>query len=302
MKQTFKIILLFFGMMAGLQAEACEICGCGVGSYYYGILPQFHRNFAGIRYRFRNYNSHVGSFFQTNETYQTTEIWARFYPSRKLQLMAFIPYNFNVKTEAGVTQKLNGLSDMALLANYTLYATPQDSMPHTFRHNLMIGGGVKLPTGSYKYEESDLVNVANPNFQLGTGSTDFIASLIYTIRHKKWGVNADMTYKMNTQNKNQYQFGNRLNAAMSLFYLQKIGRIGLMPNAGLTAEISAEDKKSSKEVINTGGYLTMATIGTEIYFGKISTGVNFQNPLSQHLADGNIRANARGMVHLTVMF
>ncbi|MDP1051393.1 hypothetical protein, partial [Klebsiella quasipneumoniae] len=80
------------------------------------------------------------------------------------------------------------------------------------------------PTGRFKYDLNSSEEVANPNFQLGTGSTDFLLNAIYTVRYNQWGLNTDLTYKINTKNSNQYQYGNKLTTALTAFYTKDVGK------------------------------------------------------------------------------
>jgi len=144
-------IALFILFIFPSSTQACNVCGCGVGNYHYGILPQFRKNFVGIRYRHSSYvstldDSHSDVF--SYETFRTAELWARFYPAKKVQIFAFVPFNVNERKEGMTVKKLNGLGDIVISANYNLINT-YDSLGAFLTHNLLIGGGVKLPTGQY---------------------------------------------------------------------------------------------------------------------------------------------------------
>jgi hypothetical protein len=298
----------FYAELYRIQKEKCDVCGCGVGNYYFGIMPQFHRSFAGIRYRNKSFDSHLNisqsgnnQLFATQEKYQTLELWARMYAGSKIQLLAFIPYQFNQQTGNNFTKNLRGLGDMALIANYNLLNQTTDTVPRLFRHSVWLGGGVKLPTGQANFTE-DNTQVANANFQLGTGSLDFMLNLIYTLRYDQWGLNTDFTYKINTANQNQYHFGNRGNGTISLFYIQKLGSLALMPNVGSYLEFSARDKDKADWLAQTGGYVWFSSLGLEAYYKNFSVGFNWQNPINQQLAYGHIKAHQRTMLHFTVLF
>lgn len=76
-----KNILLATVMLAcSINVKACDICGCGVGNNYTGILPDFSKYIFGIRLRYSALITHVGvggsaSYLTTNESFLTTEIW-----------------------------------------------------------------------------------------------------------------------------------------------------------------------------------------------------------------------------------
>lgn len=299
-----KYLVLFLIVFTKIDVTACDICGCGSGSYYFGLMPQFHKNFVGMRYRYSAFDSHLGlgygGLFATQEVFRTTEIWGRFYPHRKVQMLAFLPYQFNSQKEKGGTKNLNGLGDAVITANYNVFNTLYDTT--VFKHSFWIGGGMKLATGKHEYDESNMAQVANPNFQLGTGSNDFMLTANYTLRYRKFGVNTDLTYKINTQNAENYRFGNRLSGNLQGFYVKRIGSVGFMPNAGLYFENSATDLKNNYLVENTGGNLLAATLGMEVFFKSISMGINFQQPIAQNLANGQIKSQNRVLLHLTFLF
>ncbi|MCS6967056.1 MAG: hypothetical protein RMJ44_02650 [Cytophagales bacterium] len=303
-----KIAILCFILHIGTDAFACEICGCGVGNFYMGITPQFNRHFIGVRYRRIAYQSHLApdgkaTYLTTNELFQTPEIWARFYPTQRWQVMAFLPYHFNQQTDyhQTFTKTLAGWGEATFLTNYRVVDNVADTFPHRLRHNLLIGGGIKLPTSRFKFDANDNRQVANPNFQLGSGSTDFLATLLYIIRAGKWGLSTDLNYKFNTANLDGYRFGNRLNGQITLFYARNFRGISVLPYAGVFGEFSYKDTHHGAELTNTGGRALFAVAGAELYVGRIAIGGNVQQPLLQNLANKAIQAHARGVLHLTFM-
>jgi len=302
MKKYFLFFLIIFAQM---DAFACDVCGCGAGSYYIGLMPQFHKNFVGMRYRYSVFDSHLGrssqsNVFATQEIFRTTEIWSRFYPHQKVQILAFLPYHSNTQIESRVAKNLQGIGDVMTIANYNVFNTLYDTT--VFKHSLWLGGGVKLATGKYKYNQADNRQVANPSFQLGTGSNDFLLTANYLIRYRKFGVNADISYKINTQNSQNYRFGNRLSSNLQAFYIRQIGSFGIMPSGGFYFEKSATDVKNNYLVENTGGSLLAASLGIDLFFKKLSCGFNFQSPISQNLADGQINASNRFLANFTFSF
>lgn len=301
-----KYFILYFWLGLVIPTLACDLCGCSNGGSFFGILPQGHRSFLGVRYRYNSYNSHLTSLnLSSHEQFRTAELWGRFYPAKRVQVMAFLPYQLSQQTmlKTGETIPLRGLSDITALVHYNLLNTfMDDTIAHTVNHNLLVGGGVKLPTGRYRYDENSLSEVTNPNFQLGTGSTDWIANLIYTLRYKSWGLNADVSYRMTNTNSIGYRFGNRLNTSASVFYLTSLGRRSIMPNAGVFVEQAGHDVREGVVNKQTGGYATYVNIGTEIYLARFSLGVSYRHPVSQYLSDGELRANDQLTTHLTFLF
>ena len=305
MKKYLIIILLSGLYFIPQKTSACDLCGCGNGGSFLGILPQSHRGFVGLRYSHKSYDSHINSVSsQTQEDFWKTELWARAYPFKKVQVLAFIPYSFNKQTikKNGQQTDLQGFGDASMLINYNILNTMTDTIPHRFFHNFLVGGGVKLPTGRYQYDLYSDTEVGNPNFQLGTGSLDFMLNLVYTLRHKNWGLNSDFSYKINSQNSNEYRFGNRMTANVSTLYFIRLGdQKTLMPNAGVTYENGNLDSKSGVKNIRTGGESLLGSYGLESYFKGFSVGVNYQIPIAQNLSNGELRANNRLNLHFTVM-
>ncbi len=298
------IFVLFYA-----QLKACEICGCGVGNYYLGLMPQFNKNFVGLRYRSLRFESHLNSrILRTREYFHTTELWGRFYPVSKLQVLTFLPYSFNYQTDINNKQKnLQGFNDIMFLSSYNIFQSQrmyQDTIPRQWKHSIWLGGGLKVPTGRYNFNDNDANQVANPNFQLGSGSFDFVLTAFYNLRYKKFGFNQDIAYKINTKNAHNYRFGNRLSSNSNVFYVQQFKKnFALMPYTGIYYEFSAKDIRENRTIMETGGNLLAGNLGLDVYtFKKITTGFNMQIPLQQKLGNGEFRSENRWNVHFSVLF
>ncbi len=167
----------------------------------------------------------------------------------------------------------------------------------------MIGGGVKAPTGKFRYVD-DGTEVANANFQLGTGSVDFMLNAIYNVRPQQVGrANLDATYKINTQIRqplplcqSREWFGICLSDTYALSADDHASMWAYIQNILIT-----EQENGLKNTF-LGGVLSTANVGLELYFQKISAGITYQTPLYQRLSDGDLKLKNSFSVHLTKLF
>lgn len=301
MKKVFMIIITCCYVTTG---KACDICGCGVGSGYIGILPDFKKQIIGLRYRMSNLKTHVGaggssSYLTTNEYYHVTEIWAAVNLAKKLRVMATIPFNFNRKESSSGSSNSNGLGDASLQIFYNILNKKGAAGKNKLLvQSLWLGSGVKLPTGKYHPSNKQDSNDANI-FQLGTGSTDLTLNLMYDIRLQDVGININSSYKINTANRYDYRYGNKFSLNTQLYHKFRISDFcSLAPNAGISLEYSKKDKDNKYIMDISGGKIAMGIIGTEISYKKIVAGFNWQQPVTQDLANGLVKANNKAMFHI----
>lgn len=255
-----------------------------------------------MRYRYRSYvseldASHLAPY--SYETFQSTELWGRFYPARRVQAFIFVPYNFNERREGEKMTYLNGLGDVVVSANYNVINT-YDSMSSGFSHNLLVGAGVKLPTGQFQKIEDGLT--VNQNFQLGTGSVDVLFNAIYTLRYKSVGVNTELTFNYNTTNRDEYRFGNAARTAVNAFFIPKTGAVTLMPNAGVGLETFRDNRQYGEPFPDSGGWAILYNAGVEAYYKSFAIGATYSTPGKQALFSRQVTARDRVALHITYMF
>lgn len=301
-----KIFFAIFICLCFSKTRACDICGCGVGGSYIGLLPEFHSKIFGLRYRYNSLRTHIGvggttSYLTTNETYRTMELWGGWNISNKFRLMAAIPYSFNERTNQGTSNTKNGIGDITVTGYYQLLNKKNTVFSDKLLiQSLWIGGGVKLPTGKYNPSDKAAISENTNLFQLGTASVDFTANAMYDIRLQDAGINVSASYKINTENKYHYRYGNKFNTSAQAYYKFRIkNTVMIAPNAGIMYETSQKDLDNKFAVDVSGGNLLTGALGIETAYKKISVGANWQTPLSQNLANGFAKANNRMMVHVS---
>lgn len=303
-------ILCIIILASNYAANACDICGCGVGSYYIGLLPDFKQRFIGLRYQHKTMRSHLApggttSYLTTQETYQTAELWGGWNIGRRFRVLGFVPVNINSRENQGTTTSKSGWGDVAAVGYYQLLDKQHTTgKGQLLVQSLWIGGGVKLPTGGYEPAARKENEDAPNNFQLGTASTDFTLNAAYDVRLMDMGINANVSYKLNTANRYDYRYGNKFTAnVLAYCKIRVANKVSLAPNAGILYETAAKDREAGKFTVDmSGGYSLLATVDMEATIGKISAGVNFQPVISQQLADQRVKAGSRAMVHLTYLF
>ena len=280
-------------------AMACEICGCSSGNYFIGPYPQFNRHFIGMRYSFRNFKTVLSSdnTQYSNDFYQTIELTAGTNIGYRWQLLLFAPYNINHSESDDGTSHVKGLGDITVFGNYKLFSNKSlNADTNTVSQQLWIGGGLKVPTGSFEVDTAELVTSANS--QPGTGSLDYIINGTYLIQVGNWGVNGNLSYKFNGS-ADDYHFGNRFTANAFVFRSFTLGSTHISPNAGLLFEDLKANSLAGEEVVDTGGNALMGAVGIESRMNRILLGFNVQLPVISNFSAGQTDAKIRGMVHLS---
>ena len=298
-----KFISIIIALSAIISSYACDICGCGGSNLYMGLLPNFKSKFIGLRYHYMQFHTQLANDptqFSHNY-YNTVELWSGWNFGSKWQVLAFVPYYINKQMDDDGASNKSGLGDITLLANYQLFHSKKtNSNNNVIEQIIWVGGGIKLPTGTFKVDVSDpSTTVADINAQIGTGSTDFLLNAMHNFRVNQFGVNTSLNYKINTTNSSKYKYGNKFTASSIPYYRFRFGRVDVVPNAGIIYEKTESNTLSKQKVEFTGSYAVSALMGVEFNFNKIAVGINVQQPFSQDFAAGQTKMQIRGMFHMT---
>lgn len=301
---AIKYLVLAALLFGSLSVKACDACGCSLSQAYWGLMPNNNNHYVGIWWQHQSYRS----FFEQDvfpeqggipEYFNSIELRGRYRFSPFLQVVAILPYAYNVRREPTGPRIIEGVGDALAMASFTIFDN-SDSLKFAVRHRLALGAGVKAPTGRYLRREP--LDLSNPNFQLGSGSWDVLFNLNYTGRWRTFGLNLDGTYRYNNTNANDYRFGHRFNGAATLFWLGSIGMLEVMPNASLLYEKAGWDVEEGYYHTNTGGEALFGGLGLELYWPRFNLGASWSLPLSQELSAGLLDADSRASVHLNYFF
>jgi len=271
--------------------DDCDACGCSASGGSMGFNSMLSEQFLGVRYMYQHYKSKDGIFNNSpwiDENFSTVQLWGRIPVNKKIEIMVMVPYHFLNREKASGNQTLDGMGDVTVMAFYNVLQSMNDSA--SFQHKILLGAGVKAPTGKFDNKNNGSVN---PSFQLGTGSWDYNVAAEYIMRKDKWGLNSTLGYIVKTENDKKYQFGNQLNYGSTLFYTAAVNNVNIVPQLGVAGETYQANRDYNEEVPYTKGDIFFGKIGIEIGYKKFSAGVNAMLPINQNLTGGRVEADFR---------
>jgi len=260
-----------------LTDKACDLCGC-----YLGFQANYNRNVVGLRYRYREFDDNAADLTNpayTKELFNTFEIYGRYYVTPKIQLMVSIPYAYN-KAEG---EKFTGIGDILTLVQYKVISPQVGMTSGKIKNTLMIGSGIKFPTGTYNQKLPD--GTIEAHYQTGTGSTDFIFSGTYVGVLNNFGLTSDVVYRFGTYNPDNYRFANRINNSSTLFYdIKPMNLMAIIPNFGYYFESAPQDKNSRVAYEDdSGGTVLFLSAGMNLSLKHFSFDASYQKPVYQNL-------------------
>jgi len=286
-----RLLVTFLFIAVTSNLNACDLC-----NFYSSINPYEKQNTVGLRYRYRllqaetthpavrlshlDHGSAESEITRFDESFNTYEAWFRWYPASKIQLYVSVPFCDNysyINSEADM--HINGIGDILITGQYEIYNSTS-AETEGFNHRLSAGGGFKIPTGKYEVTDQEKFN---EHMQPGSGSYDALAMITWVGKCNKAGLDLNGSYKINTANDNDFRFANRFNAAASISYEVKTGKISLLPNAGVYFEAAEKDESDNVLIDDSGGQIWFATAGLEMSLKKLVLSSGIQLPFSESL-------------------
>lgn len=235
--------LIFLLMLWAGNTTACDICGCSGGLSAGGLFPQVQNNLLGLRNSWQHFDHPRGNFNGKSEVLKDhifeTDLFLRWFPRKRLQVWVNAPFRVVNRIETERITSLTGIGDIQARAFYTVIQP--DSNYHKFRHFLLAGGGVSLPTGKYRQRDENLA-LLPLGLQIGTGAWSLIGNAVYLVQTQRVGVQIQGDYRMNFENEDTFKKGNNLGAQTGIFLRSKLFRnVLFLPQLSYRAEKSMSD-------------------------------------------------------------
>lgn len=301
-----------------LSSMACDICNMSVS-----LSPDDAKNYLSILYRNRytckNFTTltlkevnsqsttrHSGVILlptmedqKHEEMFSVYEVKGLYNINHKFHTTVSIPFIQNIREINDVKQfQIDGIGDPIVMAKYHLIRT---SFENKLNHLVTLGSGLKIPLGSYEFENNG--QKVEHDIQAGTGTLDFVFSLNYLIKYKKAGLSLNTNYKANTMNKTvDYMFGNTFNSTLNLFYMHKIGEnYSLLPYIGAYGELAGKDIENNQFEQNTGSKVVFGTVGLQFFFYQFKVEAMFQQVMHTEL-NGLLQLETKNRVQTGISY
>lgn len=279
-----KIILVaLLAMMSIPKSWACDVCGCSLSGLYFGYVSMQNRHFIGLKYSSASFKAFIDNddyYYEdeySHDIYQRFDLTGRFRFSRKFEVRYVLPFISNHMEGSHQNVRSSGIGDPMVVGYYSVFNTSENM--EGIIHSLSLGAGLKLPVGEFK--KTDEGEIINRNFQLGSGSLDYILSTNYMVRFGKYGANLESSYKLNSVNSLDYRFGNQANLAVNVYRYLETSTVSVLPFAGAFYENGNYHYNQGIREANTGGKSLLATLGAQVFFKGITLNAQYQIPVQQ---------------------
>ena len=302
MKPLILSLLVALVLLAPRPGRACDICGC-----FMGITPYDNQSGLSLMHRYRIFHGYQGlgqaaHFFPAGarpvfpsalnsdngyqdeaagdptdfEAFRVIELRGKYFLSRRVELNAFVPYVLNTFQLNGRQLNSSGVGDVTVFAGYHLIRAIETA---GVQSRLIVGGGLKLPTGEFRRQNAAGQRYSLLN-QVGTGTTDGFLYANYIGSFHSLGLSVNSSYRRSTENAYRSSLAPSTATFASLFYRLPLGTDWqVYPSAQLFYE------KTRGEMLD--GHLTgehalnnaLLGPGLDVYYKNVSLNTSFQLPI-----------------------
>ncbi len=306
LKKLFVLGLLLLG--GARTGRACDICGC-----FMGITPYDNQSGFSLMHRYRIFNGYplLGQSpefrpdgariaFPTSlnsdngyvhnhrgdptdfEAFRVVELRGKYFLSQRLELNAFVPYVMNTSQINGRQLNASGLGDVTVFAGYHLIRAIETA---GVQSRLIVGGGVKLPTGAFRRENDQGRRYPLLN-QVGTGTTDGFVYANYIGGWHSLGLSVNGSYRLSSDNAYRSSLAPGSTVYASLFYRVPLGqKWQVYPSAQFFYE---KTKGETLEGQLTGEHAMNNALlgpGLDVYYQNFSVNASVQLPVYSMATD-----------------
>lgn len=280
----YSLILIIWVQSLYSNISACDVCGCVSMGFSMGEWSPNSKYSLSSNYGFRRFTN---SGFKDN--FHLAELVFNYRFSSKFHLETRLPFLWAERRYSGAlraNEQLQGLGDLSVSLAFELFSILSTSS----LQSLYLSAGLNLPTGAYQNSLAE--DPFSPNFQLGTASLDYQATLAYQINTKNYMGFVQTAYLLNTRNRYHYTFGNQafLNLRIGRKIKFKEAKSSWLFFVGLSGEHFARDiNERFYYQAGTGGSAAFADIGAYYFLDHWRISLSSQNKIAQR-KDSNYKA------------
>jgi len=310
------MINTIIGVLFGGTLFACDVCGS-----FFGVTPYDNQSGFSIQHRYRLFSKvdvagqpffpsgayrlpqamstqHIHGSSSLNkgdfESFKVVELRGKWFVHQRVEVNFILPFGMTRSVMGGEMEKINGFGDPTVSFGFHILR-PTDS---DIKQRLITGAGVKLPLG-----KDDLTMSDGERFHLymqpGTGSTDVMAYVQYSIGIKRIGGSVNASGKYSGTNSFHEQLSPSFTGTANFFYVFRKGNTIVLPQLQMYGEYMRGMFENGVEQSNSKMSLLMAGAGCDAYFGQLGVHLSGQLPLMQYESNQTPGASLRAIVGLS---
>ncbi|TDI64355.1 MAG: transporter [Bacteroidetes bacterium] len=238
---------------------------------------------------------------------KTLLLQADYVISKFVALSVLVPYIWTSEETDQLSQPLlletNGIGDISLIGQFKI--------PVSQKYPLVVGGGMKFPTGETKKVNNSDGFILPANLQPGTGSFDAIFLISYQTpfsQRKSLQLTSSLFYRLNTSSDNltfhdRYKFGNELQIFAGISDDYVVGSVITTPSLLFRLRNTQKDQIEDFDNDNTGGTWLYLVPGINLSITpKIILGFSAELPIYRNLNGFQITTSSKLVASIHINF